>query len=236
MFANLAESFEPPSFGELANVGGNGLLDLEAQTSTSLEVGSRGRRGLLGWDVVLYHAWVEDELLSQNDGQGNPLGTINADRTVHAGAEVGLDLALWSSPTGGRLDLRQSYLWNRFRFDGDPVYGSHQLAGLPEHWLRSELSFRHPGGFYGGPSLEWVPSRYAVDHANTLFADGSTVWGAKVGYRRESGFGGFLEGRNLTDETYAATTGVIADARGRDSAQFLPGDGASLFAGVEYRF
>jgi len=28
------------------------------------------------------------------------------------------------------------------------------------------------------------------------------------------------------DRTYAATTGVIADARGLDNAQFLPGDGA----------
>jgi iron complex outermembrane receptor protein len=179
---------------------------------------------------------VEDELLSQNDAVGNPLGTVNADRTTHTGAEVGIDLALYSSPSWGRLDLRQNYLWNRFRFDGDPVYGDNQLAGLPEHWLRTELTWRHPRGLYGGPSLEWAPSRYPVDHANTLFAEGYTLWGLRVGYRGERGLGGFVEGRNLTDETYAATTGVIADARGRDSAQFLPGDGASVFAGIEYRF
>jgi hypothetical protein len=33
----------------------------------------------------------------------------------------------------------------------------------------------------------------------------------------------------------AATTGVIADARGRDSAQLLPGDGRSFFAGIDWR-
>ncbi|MCY1353734.1 hypothetical protein D9M68_460340 [compost metagenome] len=49
------------------------------------------------------------------------------------------------------------------------------------------------------------------------------------------GLGFFVEGRNLSDKTYVATTGVIADARGRDSAQFLPGDGRSLYVGLEWR-
>lgn len=57
-----------------------------------------------------------------------------------------------------------------------------------------------------------------------------------MGYRAESGWAGFVEGKNLTDEIYAATTGVVADARGRDSAQFLPGDSRSVFAGLEYRW
>ena len=47
--------------------------------------------------------------------------------------------------------------------------------------------------------------------------------------------GFFLEGRNLSDKTYVATTGVIADANGQDSAQFLPGDGRSFYAGIEWR-
>jgi outer membrane receptor protein involved in Fe transport len=72
--------------------------------------------------------------------------------------------------------------------------------------------------------------------ANTLFADPYTLFGLKLGYRSDRGLGGFVEGRNLGDRTYAATTGVIADARGRDSAQFLPGDGRSVFAGLDYRW
>ena len=47
--------------------------------------------------------------------------------------------------------------------------------------------------------------------------------------------GFFLEGRNLSNKTYIATTGVIADANGQDSAQFLPGDGRSFYAGIEWR-
>lgn len=233
VFANLSRSFEPPSFGELANVGGSGLLALDAQTATTLELGSRGRTGRLTWDVALYHARVADELLSLNDGQGNPLGTINAGRTLHQGAEIGLE-ARTARPRAEIL-LRQTYNWSRFVFDGDPVFGDNTLAGIPEHFLRTELLVER-GGLYFGPNLEWVPSRYPVDHANTLFADPYTLWGAKIGYRTERGWGAFVEGKNLTGETYAATTGVIADARGQDSAQFLPGDGRSVFAGIDYRF
>jgi iron complex outermembrane recepter protein len=237
LFGNVGRSFEPPSFGELVNVGGDGLLRLEAQTATSVDLGSRGQAGGAVWDVVLYHAWVRDELLSLNDAVGNPLGTRNADRTLHTGVEASLDLRLADSPRlAGHLRLRQVYTWSRFRFDGDPVYGDRRLAGLPEHVYRAELLWEGAGGFYGGPNVEWVPDGYPVDHANTLSADPYTLLGLKLGYRAAGGWAGFVEGKNLTDEVYAATTGVIADARGRDSAQFLPGDGASVFAGLEYRW
>lgn len=234
LFANAARSFEPPSFGELANLGGSGLLRLDAQTAASLEAGTRGTAGPLTWDVVLYHASVDGELLSLNDAVGNPLGTINAHRTVHSGAEVGWELRL---PLGGdALHLRHAYMWSRFEFDGDPAFGDNRLAGMPPHFHRAELLWERAGGIYGGPSFEWVPESYPVDHANTLFADPYRIFGLKLGYRPAQGIAAFVEARNLTDEPYAATTGVIADARGRDSAQFLPGDGRSFFAGLEYRW
>jgi iron complex outermembrane receptor protein len=234
LFAKVSRSFEPPSFGELTNVGGNGLLQLDAQTATTVEAGSRGTAGAVSWDVVVYHARLDGELLSLNDGAGNPLGTINAHRTLHSGVEAGFE-ARWGAPDAG-IVLRQIYNWSRFVFSGDPVFRDHRLAGMPEHYLRTEILLQRPSGFYGGPNLEWVPNRYPVDHANTLFADPYALVGLKLGYRARSGWAGFVDARNLTDETYAATTGVIADARGLDSAQFLPGDGRSFFAGIEYRW
>lgn len=43
----------------------------------------------------------------------------------------------------------------------------------------------------------------------------------------------FVDARNLSDETHAATTGVLADAGGRDLPQFLPGDGRAVYVGFE---
>jgi iron complex outermembrane receptor protein len=71
--------------------------------------------------------------------------------------------------------------------------------------------------------------------AHTLFADPYAIFGVKVGRNEDIGLSWFLEGRNLANRTYAATTGVIADARGLDAAQFLPGDGRAVYAGVSWK-
>lgn len=70
-----------------------------------------------------------------------------------------------------------------------------------------------------------------------LTADASLLLGARAGYRAERGFAAFAERRNLTDATYAATTGIAnpaAPAAGQ--ALFHPGDGLSVAAGAEWRY
>ena len=248
LFATAARSFEPPTFGELVNVGGDGLLDLEAQTATTVEVGSRGTvtgsTGAWRWDVVLYRSELRDELLSLTDGQGNPLGTINAGSTTHEGAEVGFSAALGGSGGAAPFGLRFAYTWGRFRFDDDPTFGGNRLAGLPEHLLHAEVELRFAArrfgdggsdGWYLAPNVEWAPQEYPVDHANTLYADGYTTVGLKLGRRAAGGWSWFIEGRNLTDRRYAATTGVVADAAGADLALFFPGDGRSVYVGFEVK-
>lgn len=225
-FANASRSFEPPSFGELA--GGPGITPARAQKADTLELGMRGLLSGLEWDAAAYRARVKDELLSQNDAAGNPLGTVNAPRTVHRGVEAAAAWAL------GPVALRAAYLWNDFRFDGHPVYGDNRLPGVPEHFLRGEVLFR-TGGLYAGPTFEWSPRRYPVDMANTLFAEDYAIVGFKLGMQVNKGLSWFIEGRNLTDETYAATTGVLADANGTDAAAFYPGEGRGIYAGIDWK-
>jgi iron complex outermembrane receptor protein len=232
VFANASRSFEPPSFGELVFVA-DGLIDLEPQTATSFEAGVRGGSRLVRYDAVAYYADLENELLSLTDENGNPLGTINAGATIHSGLELGLDLGL-EVGNDSRLELDTAYTWGRFRFDGDPVYGDNQLAGLPEHLVRAQLRFL-VHAFYLGPKVDWAPEGWPVDHANTLFAGDYAVLGFEAGFRSEHGWSVFVDARNLSDETYAATTGVLANAGGRDLPQFLPGDGRAVYVGFEVR-
>ncbi|HXG27342.1 MAG TPA: TonB-dependent receptor [Nevskiales bacterium] len=227
LFANLSRSFEPPSFAELRRP--DGRLN-DAQRATTVEVGTRLLRPRYAFELAYYQTWVRDELLSLTDPPGAPPATLNADRTRHQGLELGFD---WH--VAAHWNLRSAYLWSDFRFDDDAQYGDNELAGIPPHLLRAELLYRAPAGWHAGPTLEWSPSDYYIDHRNSFEADGYTVWGLKLGRRSESGWGWFVEGRNLTDRRYAATTGVIEDAGGLDRAQFLPGDGRSFFAGLEWR-
>ncbi|MNT10227.1 Vitamin B12 transporter BtuB [compost metagenome] len=226
LFANLSQSFEPPTFSELT--GGQVVTANDAQKANTLEAGLRWQRDGIDLDLAVYRSEIRDELLTLNDDNGQPLGTVNADRTLHQGVELG---GAW---TQGQFVLRGQYLFNDFRFDNDDVYGDNRLAGLPRQFVKGEALWQREG-WYAGPTFEWVPNHYNVDQAETLYADGYAIWGLKGGYRPMEGLGFFVEGRNLSDKTYVATTGVIADARGRDSAQFLPGDGRSLYVGLEWR-
>lgn len=232
-YTNVSRSFEPPSFGELA--GGLRPNIVEAQSGTTFEVGSRGNSSKVDWDISLYYARLQDELLQTAFfvGGNNTLPTsqtTNASRTMHAGLEMGMTARLpWS------LEWRHNLLINEFRFDDDDTYGDNRLPGIPRALLRAELMYRK-GGFYMGPTIETSPYKYAVDFAQTLYADSYTIFGWKMGQQVTEQLSWFLEGRNLTDRKYAATTSLVRDQNGLDGALFLPGDGRSAYLGVQWRY
>src|SRR5690606_31127306 len=173
-FANVSRSAEPPSFGELS--GGTDVTPVRMQRATSAELGLRVQRQRMALDLAAYRARIEGELLSLGDAQGNPLGTVNADRTLHQGIEFAFE---WRPAPAWRLSA--NYLYNDFRFDGDAVYRDNDLAGIPPHSLRAALRWQAGERFHAEPSLEWVPRDYYVDHANTFRAPGFTTFGIRFG-------------------------------------------------------
>ena len=233
LFANVSKSYEPPSFSELT--GGQRPNINKAQKGVSYEIGSRGALKDLSWDVALYRSELRDELLQTqvfiagNAGAAAPQ-TVNVARTVHQGLELG---------TSGRFlkdfEWRQSLVINQFRFDGDPTFGDNTLPGLPRTLFKGEVLYRAAHGLYGGVNLAWSPQSFYIDMANTFSADAYAVWGAKIGQRINASWSWFVEGRNLSDRKYAADTGVTRNQTGLDGAQFLPGDGRSIYGGVEWR-
>ena len=242
VFANASGSFEPPSFSE--TVTANTARD--AQEAVTFEVGTRGLRRFVRWDLAAYHAEIKNELLTIVDPVTLTSTTTNADRTTHTGVEVGAEIDLlgqdWNAPSAPdhRVVFRAAWTYGRFKFDRHSVggvdYSGNTIAGLPPHLVRGELVWENAAGYYFGPTFEWVPRKSYIDHRNTFAADPYALLGLKVGRRVCEGLSWFVEARNLTDETYAATHNVIDNAAGADQRAFLPGDGRSLFAGIEYRW
>lgn len=232
LFTNLSRSFEPPSFGEL-NVA---VADtLKAQKGTTFEIGSRGNSEYIDWDVAVYYAKIKDELL-QVAAAASPLAsqTINADKSKHIGLEFGMTARL---PM--HLEWRHSLLINNFKLDNDAVYGDNRLPGIQRSLLRGELMYRGNDlveGLYFGPTIEWSPQRYNVDFAETLYADKYFLWGLKMGQKVNQHWSWFLEGRNLANQKYAASTGVARNQNGVDGALFLPGDGRTAYLGLTFNY
>jgi iron complex outermembrane receptor protein len=244
VFANWSGSFEPPSLSESSNVLGSGataaLLANRAQRGPTLEIGTRGHthsgNHQIGWDLALYRAELRNELLAIGlPNQPASSATVNANRTIHQGVEAGIRVIRgpWTWSTTATL--------NDFRFDGDADYGDNRVAGLPKAFGISELRWNGADHWYIAPALQ-AATRSWIDHANTLDAPGYALVNLRIGQRPQHGWGWFVEGRNLLDREHIVTTGVLRDARipppgpaGTQHAQFLPGDGITVYAGLEYR-
>ncbi|WP_138516150.1 TonB-dependent receptor family protein [Limnobacter alexandrii] len=235
VYGNLSRAFEPPTFSETSPT-----RALEAQESTTFELGTRGVAGEIRWDISAYYSQLNHEFVSY---QLNPLvpglsAILNADDTTHQGVEIGIagPFARDLLKAGDTLNWQLAYTFGRFRFDNDRAYGNAAIPGIPEHYVRAKLDYANTLGWTLSPNIEYVPQGYFVDLANTLSTDPYLLLGLNASYRFSDTLRVFVDARNLTDKVYAATTGVIVNANGADSAQFAPGEGRSVYAGVEVKW
>jgi iron complex outermembrane recepter protein len=236
VFGNISRSAEVPTF-DVNSFSSPASTNVDAQTATTYEIGTRGRRPDFTWDISLYRAEISNELQCLTTGPFSPCAVVNADRTVHQGVEAGLGVAFLKSifDREDRFWFNLAYTYSDFFFDGDARYGNNALPGVPPHYLRAEVLYKHPNGFYAGPNVEWMPRAFFADNANSLTVDPYALLNFKIGYERDTGWSGYLEGRNLFDERYISTT-ITAGAATATSALFNPGVGRAVYSGIQYRW
>lgn len=236
VFGNISRSAEVPTFD--ANTFTQTITStVDAQTATTYEIGTRGRRLDLTWDLSLYRADIKNELQCSKTSPFSLCTVQNADSTVHQGVEAGLGVAFLKSvfTQEDRLWFNLAYTYSDFRFDNDARWGDNELPGVPPHLIRAEVLYKHPGGFYAGPNVEWMPQSYFADNANSLTIDPYALLNFKVGYDTGGpGWSGYLEARNLLDTRYISST-ITAEIATPVSALFNPGYGRAIYGGLRYR-
>jgi len=160
---------------------------------------------------------------------------------LHQGIELGLSHLYDKS-----VDTRVTFLYSDFKFVNNAAVGHNALPGLPPVMLRAEVLYRFGSPVSGGsraffgPKFEWAPQKAPMDYANTVYNDSYALWGFKAGQSMSDQWSWFLDARNLTQKKYAATTNIganyTAPATAGDGRRYYPGDGRSLYAGVEVKF
>ena len=235
-FANISRSAEVPSFGESSSAPAIPFWLIRPQTATTYEIGTRGRRPDLTWELTGYRANIKNELQCMYGAPGQ-CNVVNADRTIHQGIEAGLGVAVLKNiftADADKLWVNLAYTFNDFRFDNDVTFGNNQLPGAPRHFLRAEALYKHANGFYVGPNIEWVPEAYYVDNANTFTTAAYAIWGLKAGVD-DGTYSFYLEARNIANTAYIASTSItrIADAT---SPLFEPGTGRAIYAGMRAKW
>ncbi len=237
IYGNLSRSSEPAPLWNLEHIFVKPTLN--AQTGSTVEIGTRGQTDHLKWDLAFYQSWLNNEYLIIGDPFNPTVSTsTNANgTTLHSGVELGLEatIPLNLVSTDDQIRFSGNYTWNNFHFDNDPLLGDNRMPGIPEHNARLEAIYQHSSGFYIGPNAQIVSSNW-VDFANTLAARPYALLGARIGWDDGEHWKLFIDGRNLTNEHYASSVWVMSNAGGADQYQFNPGATRSIFGGFEYRF
>jgi iron complex outermembrane recepter protein len=242
-YVDITRSQDVPDFSDLTQTFSTTtrFTPLSSQHAWTLELGTRGTRDRLSWDVTAYRSLVRDQLLQYTTNPDVPASTFNANKTVLQGIEAGVSVDVWRDVTraGAGDKITLSGLWNLsdFRFKDDPQYGNNRIAGVPVNVLRAALGYSRPNGFHISASVDWVPAGAWADDANTLRVPGYTLLGVQAGMDFKNGLSVFVDARNLTNKRYVSDISTVADARTVSStAIFYPGEGRSVFAGMRYAF
>jgi iron complex outermembrane receptor protein len=242
LFANASRTFEPPLLLELNSLAIPGFIKLEGQSAWQFELGARGRRFGLTWDVSAYDIELRNEILNINvrpfPGATFTVPTYrNSPETRHAGLEAGADYQL---PGGvfmhgdirDHLNMRLAYTLSRFTFVDDSSFNGNDIPGAPKHHASVELKYWHPSGFSIAPSFEIVPQSYFVNSANTVRND---AWNS-IGFRAEwesstTGMTAFVAGQNLANRRYSGSV-QVDNAAGN---YYEPADARSFYAGLRWQ-
>ena len=239
LFANVSKLYEAPTLYELEDEVQANNDTLDAMQGVVGEVGTRGvapfgQDNEWNWEVAVYYAQIEDEILSvEKPGAPGTSQVTNVEDTIHAGVEALFGASFALGDGEHRIEPLLSLTYNDFTFDNDPVYGDNQLPVAPDFFIKGEVMYRHANGFFAGPTFDIVDDRFA-DFENSYEVDGYELVGLRTGVTRDT-WEVYLEGRNLTDEAYVANLTVRNDANIND-ALLQAGEPRSVFAGIRFDF
>ena len=239
LYLNLSRSHEPPTQGDLYRTGNAHYDHQEAQTATTVEIGTRGQQGAFRWDSAYYHSWLENEFLITEVAPGIN-ETRNTPESIHQGFEASLRWELLPQdqqlrPTPDSLLLSQTYTWSDFQLQDDPLFNDNPIPGIPEHLLQTSLNYQHNTGFFSSISLQLQPVGIYADYAHTLQSDSFASMDWKIGYGKASGFQAFFEIRNLSDEKYITEVSVVSRPSG-NQRYFFPASGRAFYGGISWKW
>jgi iron complex outermembrane receptor protein len=240
IFGNASRSFEPPLLLELNSLTVPGYIALDGQSAWQYELGGRGRKIGLTWDISAYDVELTNEILNINvqpfPGAPFTVPTYrNAPKTRHTGVEAGLSYQLPGAifvhgDVGDHIALRTSYTLASYRFVEDPDYRGNDIPGAPRQVLSAEMKYTHPSGFSLAPGVEWIPQSYFLDSPNTVRNDGWTNLSLRAEWSTAYGVSLFAAGQNLADRRFSQSV-QVDNAAGK---YYEPADGRSFYAGLRW--
>ncbi|HIF9209828.1 TPA: TonB-dependent receptor family protein [Photobacterium damselae] len=238
LFANVSYSAEVPTFWDIQDTKGQNVIlkPLDQQKATTYEIGARGSL-LDSWyyDLAIYHAIVDNEIVLTYDDSGTQMGAFNYQGTSwHQGVELALNKTQYLGST--ELDYNLTWTFNRYTFQSGLYQGKH-LPTIPDHIITAQIKAKH-GKFGAGADMNYVPTSTPVDYVNSgrQELDPYLIVNVGVDYQPITDLTLWAKVDNILDENYAAMS-VARDKVGssKQPTQF-PGLGRSVNIGFQYKY
>ena len=233
VFASYSSGFETPTTTELANPDGSGGFNssLRSQTADNFEIGYKGGRGNLYYEVSLFQIDLKDELipfeLAAFPGRDFYSNAGSSERT-------GIETALsWQNDGGFGIDA--SFTWSDFNFkrfidDNGNDFSGKQLPGLPRQFGYLGFSYSGDNGFSGVLETIYSGDLYA-NNANLVEVSSYIVANLRFNIDIPSGkwlFRTYAGINNLFDESY--NNNIRINAFG--GRYFEPAPGRHVYVGI----
>lgn len=205
--ASRATGYRPPALYELYDPGSpsgpspaNPALLPESSLSNDGGFFYEHESRLYG-ELLYYQQLVSDHIVATADPDSPSLFRF---RNLHRTRSSGIESALYLRFQGG---LGADMTWSTTKAiieenqPDDPRYNGNRVPGVPEHQGSAGLSWQSRGW------RAWVSQRVAgrryIDPANSRYLRPYQLWESGITFPLPNGFSATLEGRNLTNETYA---------------------------------
>jgi Fe(3+) dicitrate transport protein len=234
LFAGAFKGFSPAMVATAISAGGVDQ-DLEAERSTNLEIGVRGKLGRLTYETTAFHMDFDNQIVPQSESGGVGATVTNAGKTLNQGLEGALGYEIRG---GWSVDANATWVptakFNSTKIVGGIDRNGNRLPYAPELTANLAVSYA-TGGLKTSLGAYHVSSQF-VDAENTVeqSTDGRrgeipayTTLDFNLRYAFDKQLSVFGTVRNLTDEKYIAS---------RNPDGIFPGVERNFEVGASYKF
>lgn len=234
LFAGIYKAFSPAMVATAISSAGVDQ-SLDAERSTNLEAGLRGKYQAWSYEATLFQMDFTNQIVPQSESGGVGATVTNAGKTIHRGAEGGLG---YNFGNGWSINTNATYVptadYNSTKIVSSIDRNGNRLPYAPE------LTYGASVNYASGPlktsfSGNHVSSQYVdPENTNAESTDGRrgkipeyTVFNLSSQYQINKQMSVFGAIRNLLDEKYIAS---------RNPDGIFPGAGRNYQVGMTYKF
>ncbi len=228
-FAQISLGFRPPQINEAYRLQKKqNVTDLDSETLTMLEIGSRFENDKVNGSISIYQSKKKNSIFRDAENF-----IVDDGKTDHEGVELSLN---WLINSDNTISTNLTYGDHRYDFETDTsmrekIRIGNKIDTSPRIMANLIWDLNLRDGSLLSFEIEHMSSYY-TDAANLHEYDGHTLYHTRFNRDLSPSLKGFLRVDNIFDKAYAER----ADFNAFGGDRYFPGLPREFYVGIEYTF